>query len=480
MIKVKRVSYKREISFIICVGILLTIFYTSTKNQTFNQLSIQTFEEVQIAKYLSTEKNLAKTLMISKGIKQILPFTSSNPNQAISVFLDFKNLYSDKYGSSDEGAVLLKNISKQIEGDPNPYLPTVPLTNTESWGSFLYFISQISVGFLAFHYLKQRVEIRKFALLLGISAVILAIIGIVQKLNYIPAENMKEIFGIWDTPEPRYFYASFTYKNHWSAFVILIISCLLALKIRVSLKYNFLNNYNLKNFSYILGLGILIISIPHSGSRSGVVVLLFLLILVLLKQKILRFKAKTFSGLCLVVVVFIIGGFFLNKETTKEMLSNTISQIQNKQPPLRLLLWKDLTRQISKKTFWGYGYNSYSTINPIFQSKEIREQRAIGLANAHNPYIPLIGYGHSDILEWISEFGWFGLSIFVLPVILLVCRNLILSKSIFSQIISIGGLSFLLFCCFDFPTRSPTCLIIFSVIVGISSKYTELSLNKKI
>ena len=141
---------------------------------------------------------------------------------------------------------------------------------------------------------------------------------------------------------------------------------------------------------------------------------------------------------------------------------------------------KILLVKFQKKTFWGYGYDSYATINPIFQSKKIRDQRTIGLANAHNSYIPLIGYGHSDILEWISEFGWVGLSFFILPVILLICRNLFFSKSIFSQIISIGALSFLLYCCFDFPTRSPACLIIFSVIVGISSKYTNLSINKKI
>ena len=84
-----RSSYKKITPFIFYIGILITIFYLSTENQTFRQLSLQTFKEVKTAKYLSTEKDLAKTLMISKGIKQILPFISSGPSKAISVFFRF-------------------------------------------------------------------------------------------------------------------------------------------------------------------------------------------------------------------------------------------------------------------------------------------------------------------------------------------------------------------------------------------------------
>ena len=74
--------------------------------------------------------------MISKGIKQILPFISSGPSKAISVFLDFKNHYSDKYRSFDDGTRLIKNISEQIEKSPSPYLPTIPLISAKIWVSF--------------------------------------------------------------------------------------------------------------------------------------------------------------------------------------------------------------------------------------------------------------------------------------------------------------------------------------------------------
>ena len=41
---------------------------------------------------------------------------------------------------------------------------------------------------------------------MGINTGLLAIVGLWQKLNYMPSENLLEILGIWDAPEPRYFF----------------------------------------------------------------------------------------------------------------------------------------------------------------------------------------------------------------------------------------------------------------------------------
>ena len=59
------------------------------------------------------------------------------------------------------------------------------------------------------------------------------------------------------------------------------------------------------------------------------------------------------------------------------MLNNTVSQISeasSRQLPMRFLLWNDLVNQIGEETLWGYGFNSYPAINPIHQSKEVREK----------------------------------------------------------------------------------------------------------
>ena len=158
----------------------------------------------------------------------------------------------------------------------------------------------------------------------------------------------------------------------------------------------------------------LLISIPHSGSRSGFGILVLTLacfiyvFLIRTKKSGRKFNWTTATPFIAFLSLLVSFSLYLNRDTTKEMLINTNSQIteaSNRQLPMRVLLWTDLVNQIGHETLWGYGFNSYPAINPIHQSKEVRERRSIGLDNAHNPYTPLIGRGHSDFLEFISEFG---------------------------------------------------------------------------
>ena len=53
-----------------------------------------------------------------------------------------------------------------------------------------------------------------------------------SKINYEFSEDAVEILGIWDAPEPRYYFSTFTYKNHWSAFAIMsfFVGCSLLFK----------------------------------------------------------------------------------------------------------------------------------------------------------------------------------------------------------------------------------------------------------
>ena len=162
------------------------------------------------------------------------------------------------------------------------------------------------------------------------------------------------------------------------------------------------------------------------------------------------------------------------------MLINTKSQIteaSNRQLPMRVLLWTDLVNQIGHETLRGYGFNSYPAINPIHQSKEVRERRSIGLDNAHNPYTPLIGRGHSDFLEFISEFGipFFMLLIFF-PI--LATAGIIHNPSPFPKIILVGCLAFLLYFLIDFPSRSPACLLLFSSTLGFALRYAKLTQSR--
>ena len=56
-----------------------------------------------------------------------------------------------------------------------------------------------------------------------VGGVLLGIIGIFQKAYLSDYLGFNKIIGIWEPPEPRYYYSSFTYKNHWSCFALLVV-----------------------------------------------------------------------------------------------------------------------------------------------------------------------------------------------------------------------------------------------------------------
>ena len=481
MLIAKDASFKDlafPLGFFFFCGILVIL---SFNNSTFTSPTTQQLADLDIESYLLKEKNIQKVITVSDTLKKTLPYFESDPKRALALYLHSKNEIEDSYQLEDKNIDLLDDILSSIWSVPNPYLPTQIIKHEGSLLNYSVFISQLLIGIIAYLLFKTRSSIRNFIAGLIISSVILALAGIVQKIQYFPADDLKEIWGIWDTPEPRYFYASFTYKNHWSAFVLLIISATIGLLFHASNFKNRLSYFKSKSIFLLGGLISLIITIPHSGSRSGLLILLALCSLAVyslgFKAGIIDFKKNTFK-ISIAFIVVLLAGFFISKNTTREMINTTNSQISSDETPLRILLWTDLVKQISGKTFWGYGYDSYSAINPLFQSPEIRILRNKGLENAHNRYVPLVGHGHNDLLEFVSEFGWIGFTLTIFPIFLLLLRNYIFCPSILIQCISAGCLCFILYCCIDFPTRTPACLILFSVLVGLSLKYTRLSFSK--
>ena len=368
-----------SLGFFFFCGILAI---ASFHNLTFTKPTLQELGDLDVESYLLKEKNIQKVITVSDTLKKTLPYFDSDPKRALALYLHSKNEIEDSYQIGNESVDLLDEILSLIWSVPNPFLPTQIIEHEGSVINYSVFISQLFVGIIAYLLFKTRSSIRNFIAGLIISSVILAIAGMIQKIQYFPADDLKEIWGIWDTPEPRYFYASFTYKNHWSAFVLLVISATIGLLFHASKSKNRSSYFRSKNIYFLGGLISLIVTIPHSGSRSGLLILLVLCTLVMYligsKKSIINFKKNIFK-IFIAMIVVLIGGFMISKSTTREMINTTNSQISSDETPLRILLWTDLVKQISGKTFWGYGYDSYGAINPLFQSPEIRIIRNKGL-----------------------------------------------------------------------------------------------------
>ena len=458
--------------------------FLSFQNPRYNTLTMKEWNEMDAGKYFSEEKDLEKIAVLSNGFRNINAVREKDPQLALTLFFDLKNRFFDQFSETDSPcADFLKAYEEKIRLKPIEFLPSVPLRDSRSMQASIHFLFQLTFGIATYFSLRTRNEIRTFVWVVGANGGLLALVGIIQKLTYLPADNLNEIFGLWDAPEPRYFYSSFTYKNHWCAFALLSLFSVLAL-----LYYQFQHTskkiIHSKSILFLTSIIVcLLISIPHSGSRSGIGILVLTLacfiyvFLIRTKKSGRKLKWTIATPFIAFLSLIILFSFYLNRDTTKEMLINTKSQIteaSNRQLPMRVLLWTDLVNQIGHETLWGYGFNSYPAINPIHQSKEVRERRSIGLDNAHNPYTPLIGRGHSDFLEFISEFGipFFMLLIFF-PI--LATAGIIHNPSPFPKIILVGCLAFLLYFLIDFPSRSPACLLLFSSTLGFALRYAKLT-----
>ena len=324
-----------------------------------------------------------------------------------------------------------------------------------------------------------------------INCSLLSFVGIFQKINYIPHDNALEILGIWDTPEPRYFFSTFTYKNHWCSFALpsLIVGFVLFYRDLKYLGQEVFRSY--KSMLIIFLCFPIIASIPFSGSRSGSL-LLILIVLFIFTVFILRIKFKNnntilFYSICILSIISVFFFYFSKNETFNEMKKNSISQIENTlrgKYPFRFYLWNDALTQCRDKIWLGHGQQGYKTLNPLYQSFHVRAERSKGLENAHNPYIPLVAHAHNDFLEWLCNFGIIGLFIFVIPFLIIQAAIYFTTKSTTVRLLSISTLLIYLMSLFDFPTRTPACLCLLAILhvltIGFLHQHSteDLSLHK--
>ena len=465
-------NYKIFLKSFFPVIILVIIATASFFNPEYRNLEEKEWEALNIEDVLSKELNVNKTEFTLKSFNNIYKSSINDKELSINLSLDFEKKYNEKFkfeGSSCD--ILLANYSNQIKYKNIEYLPSTVISHKKLYIEFIYFIFQLSFGIIAYLSLKRLKDIRKILFFTVINGGLLSIAGIVQALTYIPSDNLKEIWGIWDTPEPRYFFASFTYKNHWCSFALLVMSFI------ICLIYKSKDDTSLvKKIILFLFLFSLIISIPLSGSRSGTLLLIiFILIIsfIILKNKIFKIKFNIYF-VTFFISIFLISKMINNK--TDEMIINTKNQINlllDGKYPFRIMLWKDIIKQISDKPLFGHGFNSYKAVNPKYQSSEVYDERNIVTKNAHHHFNPIVGYAHNDWLEKISEFGILGTFPFIFYFVIII-RTFIKTRSSTSKILLVGSIIFLIYAFVDFPSRTPCSFLLFSLSVGLALRYDSI------
>ncbi|MDA9963029.1 O-antigen ligase family protein [Opitutales bacterium] len=427
---------------------------------------------------------------VGDEFSDVLSRSEVDPGQAIALFYRFRRDFQDKFDRFDSPfEPFIEDYESNLKRSHAAWLPSCVTADASIWKRCCPVAILALQAIMLWRFMGSRRLIRKLLLMIVLNGALLAIAGTLQKLSYVPGDRVKEIWGLWNAPEPRYFFSSFTYKNHWSAFALLCLGVAVSLAWReIRLKGTLA--WRQPKLAVCLVAALFIgITIPLSGSRSGTFLLIILLILLAIfagwivtrnfdtsKKRWAAFGGTAFAcSLTLGAMVWF--GFNLDRETKSEAVGNTLQQWENYQkgsPPMRYYLWKDTFKMFLDKPIFGHGLGSFRALHPIYQSEEYKREREYGLASAHRKLKPLTEHSHNDLLQYLAEIGAIGVALLLLVPTLGIWQN---RKSVFSTTPDwslVGCILFAIYSFVDFPTRTPACLLLLSLTLSLALKHASL------
>lgn len=355
------------------------------------------------------------------------------------------------------------------------YSPYIPVLNFNNFPNALLFFTVIICLLIPFNILKVKSHktLKQFSLFFLINASILCLIGILERTGIISFSSQKPLLGIWEVSDPRYYFASFSYKNHWGAFAILSLihgTAYLVTNIK-SRKCGIWSTLFL-----VLLLALIFSSLFLVDSRSSILIVFFFAFCLIL------FVTRYRSFVLIFCIIFVSAFLVIDDRSSKSSLINRsidqFNSIKEDKYPFRLLLWNDILTQINIKTFWGYGFNSYSKINPLFQSELTVNERYIVTINAHTDFTPAIKSAHSDVLQTFSELGFISFFLIFFPILFFVLRETLFGRGYYTRVLSLGCVAYIFYSLIDLPNSSLANFNCFLCTLVIIFAYSRTSFGK--
>ncbi len=392
--------------------------------------------------------------------------------------------------------------AKYISWLPNTVTPNVTINES------LLLIALLIQGTVTFLNFNKRKSIRILFFVICVNILVLAVVGSFFKIS-----GSREILGVYRAPDPRYFFASFTYKNHWAAFVILSISSFSAL-----CSYFFNSRFLTKDNSLAVSLvflGALLITmftVLLSESKSGCILLAIFFVVFVIQLAFQFIKQRNISISFSILIATLV---LILLPTSIWFLAYNLSPSKLEEPRLQTMriindvksgVWesrvytaRDTFKMFLARPFWGWGLGSYPMIfNKHYQGKELSEKyfsdpnlrekydkiEAIynkshlksderKLKQLRSQLRPLnFKYAHNDWLQYFAEIGIWGMAILLTPIA--VALKTVFIKGRKNPFTTWGLIScglFALYACFEFPTRTPANLILLTILLASSLRY---------
>ena len=388
-----------------------------------------------------------------------------------------------RYVSNHQNTVfkpIFNRYSENMEAGSPSWLPGV-VTRETAWAKLYVLVLVLLQGVWVHAYIQSQRCIRWLLCVLASNCVLLAIAGIVQKLAYDPS-NLP-IWGIWDAPvrDKNYYFASFTYKNHWCAYATLGFGILAGLTMHWLRRHpaDLLRGSPVP--LALLGMGILALSVPISASLLGILLMLGVgipfigfLCLRMLPGGLGRWRWLVALSITLLLPL---AGIWMVLTSNPDIKNEAIHKIivrwqalKDGRMPWRYHHSKDSLAMFYDKPVFGWGLGSTFPLYPRYVSGEIIEQSEDALAFAHHDERFFFAeHSHNDWFQYLAETGVMGVCLLGLAP-LYALRHFRLSSSLATCTVLVCG-ALAVFSLVDFPSRTPACLILFAVTYGCSIKY---------
>jgi O-antigen ligase len=370
---------------------------------------------------------------------------------------------------------LLPSISekKYVPWLPSTVLPEVTFHRIPQLAGFL-----LLIGPGVFLTLNKRSSLRALLWAIVANTVILSIAGIFVKLS-----NGTKILGYIEPTDARYFFSTFSYKNHWGAYCILTLGVIGALThFQITRKQSAKSIRNSPIPILIIASLIIGLTIPLSGSRScSIIYGLFFTVFLgkLLAHKLPHSNSPKFKNLLAGAIAFVaslmlIGSALLLHDENKEEIFRTTERqytnlVEKGQKETRFYISRDTLKMILEKPVFGWGLGSYSLIINIPERYLGPEHQGANFDHAHN-----------DWLEYMSETGIVGSML--LAVMFFAPYRIYLGKgnpNPISRWLWGGAIVLLFYSIVEFPCRTPAVALLLTMIVAIATKYGLIDKQRK-
>ena len=352
----------------------------------------------------------------------------------------------------------IANNSK-VEFLPSSAAPLATL-NDLSYFSFLLGLLPVVV-----YYGYRHAEFTLIIKFIWYNSLILAVVGVIFKYS-----GSSKILGIFEPPfgTDRYFFSTFTYKNHWGCYLILSIGAMSYYCEEKNWKFSLR-----QSIVILLTIIFFCISSWLCGSRSCSI-LMSLVILVFVWRYIQRVDNnlkvnKYMLGLIGLVLLSSLTyvAFVSHPELSFEYVNSTRIYIEGYLSGdfgTRFYLSRDTWFMFIEKPVFGWGLGSYQFVFNYYNDGVFRGP---GHLDDHH-YV----YAHNDILQNFAELGAVG-TLFILVIMvypIFGCRKSALWKPSSIWMLSVL-IILLLYCLVEFPLRTPAVSLLFTILIaGLGAK----------